>query len=227
MSTAPNLLNSDGTASMATMLMLSHHAFRRDIARFLRAIEQVKNGDTSRAEQLRTEWEISYRQAIHGHHMAEDNGIFPDIRSKHPDIADAIDTLTAQHHGIDPVLERGDEAFAHLSTNPERTEEVLQELKNLLDVHLAFEEAQVTPHLRDAHEFPTPPDAQAATMYAHGFAWSMQGIAPEVLEQVRKILPPILVEKLPAAQAEFETRCARVWGEYTVGTATTPIPEVY
>ncbi len=27
----PNLLNDDGTASMATMLMLSHHAFRRDI----------------------------------------------------------------------------------------------------------------------------------------------------------------------------------------------------
>lgn len=64
-------------------------------------------------------------------------------------------------------------------------------------------------------------------MYAHGFSWSMQGIAPEVLAEVEKLLPVILRGKLPAAQADFEARCLRVWGAYDSGAATTPVPTVY
>lgn len=222
----PNLLNDDGTASMATMLLLSHHAFRRDIARFIRAVDQIKAGDTSRADAVRDEWEKSYRQALHGHHTMEDARVFPDIRSKHPNLASALDTLTEQHHHIDPVLEKGDVAFADLA-NPNSAEAVLNELKTLLDQHLAFEEAEITPSLRGGREFPPPADEAAAAMYAQGFAWSMQGIAPEVLEQVRKILPEILLAKLPFAQAEFEARSERVWGTYTVGSATTSMPNEF
>lgn len=225
-SQAPNLLNDDGTASMATMLLLSHHAFRRDIARFIRAVEQLKAGDTSRVEALRVEWEKGYRQALHGHHTAEDNGIFPDIRAKHPELAAALDKLTAQHHQIDPVIDRGDAAFADLA-HPEHAEAVVHELKTLLAEHLSFEEAEITPSLRDAKDFPVPADEKVAAMYAQGFSWSMQGIAPEVLEQVQKILPEILAAKIPAAREEFEARSKRVWGEYAVGSATTPIPTEY
>ncbi len=224
--TLPNLLNEDSTASMATLLLLSHHAFRRDIARFIRAIEQVKTGDASRNEALQEEWEKSYRQALHGHHMMEDANIFPDIRNKHPELGPALDKLTEQHHKIDPILEVGDAAFADLA-HPEKAEMVVQELKKLLDEHLSFEEAQITPSLRDNKEFPAPADESMVAMYAQGFAWSMQGIAPEVLNEVRKLLPEVLLEKLPDAQAEFEARSKRVWGTYAVGSATTPIPEVY
>ena len=223
---APNLLNDDGTASMATMLLLSHHAFRRDIARFMRAVAQIKAGDASRAEAVRGEWERSYRQALHGHHTMEDASIFPDIRSKHPELVSALDKLTEQHHHIDPVLEIGNAAFADLA-HPENAEAVLHALKKLLDEHLAFEEAEITPSLRDGREFPAPADDNMAAVYAQGFSWSMQGIAPEVLEQVQKLLPDILRAKLPAAQAEFEARSERVWGTYTVGSATTSVPEGY
>ncbi len=222
----PKLLNDDGTASMATMLLLSHHAFRRDIARFIRAIEQMKAGDVSRTEALHEEWEKSYKAALHGHHMMEDANIFPDIRRKHPDLANALDTLTEQHHKIDPLLEEGDVAFADLE-HPEKAERVLSKLKTLLDEHLVFEEAEITPSLREAKEFPAPPDEAAAVMYAQGFAWSMQGIAPEVVDQVRKLLPEILLNKLSAAQQEFEIRSERVWGTYSVGSAITPIPTEY
>ncbi len=222
----PNLLSDDGTASMATMLMLSHHAFRRDIARFIRAIEQVKTGDHVRDAALREEWDKSYRMALHGHHSMEDANIFPDLKQKHPDHAAAIDKLTDQHHHIDPVLERGDAAFADLA-HPEKAEAVLSDLKKLLDEHLAFEEAEITPHLRGNKEFPPPPDDAAAAMYAQGFAWSMQGIAPEVLAQVTKLLPEILLAKLPQAQKDFEDRCTRVWGTYQNGSATTPVPTAY
>ena len=222
----PKLLNADGTASMATMLLMSHHAFRRDIARFIRAVGEIKSGDAVRAEAVRGEWETSYRAALHGHHTMEDTNIFPDIRSGHPDLASALDTLTAQHHQIDPILEKGDAAFADLA-HPKKAESVLQELKKLLDEHLAFEEANITPALRDKKEFPAPADDAMAAMYADGFSWSMQGIAPEVLEAVRKMLPDNLIAKLPAAQAKFEARSERVWGTYAVGSATTPVPEGY
>lgn len=226
MSQAPNLLNDDGTASMATMLLMSHHAFRRDIARFIRAVAEIKVGDASRAEAVREEWEKSYQAALHGHHTIEDTTIFPDVRSKHPELASALDILTEQHHKIDPVLERGDAAFADLA-HPEKAEAILDELKVFLDEHLTFEEAEITPSLRDGKEFPAPADDAMANLYAEGFAWSMQGIAPEVLDQVRKLLPDILLAKLPAAQEKFEARSERVWGTYTVGSATTPVPTGY
>ncbi len=222
----PNLLNEDGTASMATMLLMAHHAFRRDMARFVRAVAEIKAGDASRADAVRDEWEKSYRQALHGHHMMEDSHIFPDIRAQHPALASALDTLTEQHHKIDPLLEKSGEAFADL-THPEKAEVVLGELKALLDEHLAFEEANITPALREAKEFPAPTDDTTAALYAQGFAWSTQGIAPEVLDQVWELLPEILLAKLPAARAEFEARSKRVWGTYTVGSATTPIPQGY
>lgn len=222
----PNLLNDDGTASMATMLMLSHHAFRRDIARFILAVEQIKAGDASRAEAVRAEWDKSYRMALHGHHTMEDSAVFPDIRGKHPDLAAAIDLLMEQHHTIDPVLERGDAAFADLA-HPEKAEEVVRDLKTLLDWHLGFEEMEITPSLREAKAFPAPPDEAAAAMYAQGFAWSMQGIAPEVLDAVKKLLPEILLAKLPAAQAAFETHSEQVWGAYAATASTTPVPEGY
>lgn len=222
----PNLLNDDGSASMSTMLLLSHHAFRRDISRFIRAIDQIAAGDTARVDAVREEWEKSFRQALHGHHTMEDTRVFPDLRSTHPNLASALDTLTEQHHLIDPLLEKGDAAFADLA-HPDSAAAVLAELKTLLDQHLAFEEAEITPSLRGGREFPPPADEAAAAMYAQGFAWSMQGIAAEVLEQVRKLLPDILLVKIPDAQAAFEARSQRVWGTYTVGSATTSVPTEY
>jgi hypothetical protein len=222
----PNFLDDNGTASIATLLLMSHHAFRRDIMRFILAVEQIKNGDASRIEAVRNEWESSYRQALHGHHVMEDTHIFPDIQSKHPELVIVIDQLAEQHHTIDPVLEKGDVAFANLR-QPRQAETVLHELRSLLDLHLTFEEASITPSLRDSKDFPVPTNEKEADLYAQGFAWSMQGIAPEVLTEVRKLLPENLVEKLPAAQEEFEKRSERVWGTYVVGSATTPLPKDY
>jgi len=52
----------------------------------------------------------------------------------------------------------------------------------------------------------------------------MHGIAPEVLQQVERMLPDALVARLPAARAAFDARCERVWGSARAGAARTPIP---
>jgi hemerythrin-like domain-containing protein len=223
MSQAPNLLNDDGTASIATALMSSHHAFRRDLIRFGRALETISRGDTSRVDAVREEWK-NFHAALHGHHTVEDTAVFPDVASKHETMRGTIEKLSADHRRIDPVLERGDRAFAEFPKTDD-AKAVVRELEELLDPHLALEEAEVVPFLRDSKTFPAPETDEMAAMYADGFSWSMHGLAPEVLAALDVMLPENVKARLPAARAAFEERCERVWGTAKAGASTTPIPD--
>lgn len=222
MASPPNLLNDDGSASMATLLMLSHHAFRRDLRRFARALERVSAGDTGKVPALREEWK-NFHGALHGHHHIEDTSMFPGMRAQNADLGRCIDGLAADHRKIDPLLEEGESAFAQLP-DTRAALVVVGELTRLLEPHLATEEAELVPHIRAAKEFPAPPDDAMANMYAQGFAWSSHGIAADVLEKVNELLPPILTSRLPAARAAFAERCEEVWGSAQAGCARTPIP---
>jgi hemerythrin-like domain-containing protein len=223
MSDAPNLLNDDGTASTATLLMMVHHAFRRDLVRFPRALENVAAGDVSRVEALRTEWQ-SYRAALHGHHSMEDTQVFPSLTSEHPALAPIVARLTEEHHRIDPLIERGDSAFDALPSVP-AAKEVLLSLNELLDPHLVTEEAEVVHFLRGARQFPTPQNEADAELFASGFAWTSHGVAADVLERVYAMLPVSVTSKLPAARAALEARCERAWGTAAAGASRTPIPD--
>jgi len=222
MPTPPRLLNDDGTASISTLFMMSHHAFRRDLGRFGTALKEP-SATSSRADALREEWG-SFRASLHGHHHMEDTAIFPSMAAEHPAVAPVIEGLTADHRKIDPLLEQGDLAFAGLPGELDTAARVIRDLTTLLDPHLAIEEDKLIPFLRQAKAFPTPSTEADAEMYAGGFAWSMHGIAPEVLDQVYPMLPEILSTKLPAARAAFEERCKRVWGAFSPTASTTPIP---
>jgi len=220
--TPPNLLNDDGTASIATALMMSHHAFRRDLGRFAKALDQVAHGDTARIPALRQEW-AGFHMALHGHHHSEDTGIFPALAAEHAALVPTLDRLTADHHQIDPLLEQGDLGFAEL---PDTTHarQAVTDITRLLHDHLALEEAEVVPFLRSQASFPPPEDDAMAAMYADGFAWSSHGIAPEVLARVDDMVPPSIADRLGAAREAYRERCRRVWGTDEAGAATTPIP---
>lgn len=219
----PTLLNEDGTASMATPLLMSHHGFRRDIARFAVALRRVCDGDRSRVSALEREWQ-GYRGALHSHHMVEDQNIFPSVRAQDPSLGAVIDQLVAQHHRIDPLLESGDRAFAGLA-QPQEAALIVGQLSALLDEHLALEEAHVIPFLREARQFPPPATEAEAAMYADGFAWCSHGVAPEVLDRVYAMLPEILRGRLPAARAAFQERCDRAWGPTKSGASRTAVPD--
>jgi hemerythrin-like domain-containing protein len=222
MAQAPNLLNDDGSASMATAMMMSHHAFRRDLARFEKALQALDPSDKDRVGALQEEWK-NYQGALHGHHSMEDNAIFPGIAKEHPEVGAIIEGLGSDHRRIDPLLERGDRAFAALP-NKEEALAVVRELAGLLAPHLATEEEHVVTFLRGAKSFPNPGSDAEAEMYAQGFSWAMHGIAPEVLAKLDAMLPEALKTRLPAARAHFDSRCVRVWGTAACGSATTPIP---
>jgi hemerythrin-like domain-containing protein len=221
--TTPTLLNDDGTASIATCVMMSHHGFRRDLQRFERALVRIADGDVSRRQAVAAEWQ-KFRAALHGHHEAEDSGMFPNIASQHESARGTIAGLEADHRQIDPLLERGDAAFANLS-EPRAALDVVTTLLKLLTPHLATEERELIPYLRLAKTFPAPLSEEAAKMYAEGFAWAMHGVAPRVVERVHALLPETLLEKLPTARAAFAQRYERVWGVTKTGASETPIPD--
>jgi hypothetical protein len=214
------LLNDDGSASMATALMMSHHAFRRDIARFAIALAA---GDRSRAGALSGEWQ-NYRNALHGHHEVEDHNIFPELRQQ-PSIAPIIDQLSADHRRIDPLLVEGDRAFADLIANLQSATSVVTQISALLDTHLATEEEHMIPFLRGAKAFPPHGSEAELAMFAEGFAWASDGVAPDVLEKVYAMLPAALAARIPAARVAFAERRARVWGPVTEGASRTPVPD--
>jgi hypothetical protein len=204
--------------------MMSHHGFRRDLARFTAALTGLAHGDCERLDALRDEWR-SFRNTLHGHHHSEDTGIFPNLAGQHESLRPTLDRLTADHRHIDPLLERGDRAFAELPKAIDAATAVVSELSGLLHTHLATEEAEVIPHMRAMKGFPPPSTPEEVEMYAQGFAWASHGIAPEVLERVYAMLPAILTSRLPAARAAFEQRWQRVWGPVDVGASVTPIPD--
>ena len=221
---APNLLNDDGSASMATALMMSHHGLRRDLALFARALAQTSTWQPTTADRLKEQW-TSYRDTLHGHHGAEDAQIFPFMRKQHPELQAVIDQLFAEHRQIDPLLDEGDRAFAKLpDTKPAAA--VVSHLWHLLGPHLRTEEEQLVPVLRAAKQFPPPGNEEELALTAQGFAWSSYGVAPEVLDKVYAMLPPELAARLPAARAEFQRKHQLVWGSGAPnGTSHTAVPD--
>ncbi len=221
---ATQLLNSDGSASMATALMTSHHAFRRDIALFLRTLPRLAAGAIDNTAALQEEWK-SFRTTLHHHHTIEDTNMFPGMRTEHPESAAAIDQLDADHKKIDPLLERGDALFALLPGSALEATALVQEIESLLAAHLQLEEATVTPWLRDAKTFPLLSTDAEAELYAQGFAWSCHGIAQSVFDALCVMLPAAAVSKLPAAREAFAQRSERVWGTRATGATTTSVPD--
>jgi hypothetical protein len=216
---APHLLNDDGTASIATALMMSHHGLRRDLGRFAASLERFER---SRSEALAGEW-TRFRATLHGHHQSEDGGVFPSLAGHGVDAT--LARLEADHRLIDPLLERGDRAFAELPGAAQQAADVVRELRALLDPHLALEDAEIVPLLRDRKTFPPPATDADAALYANGFAWAMHGVADDVLARVYAMLPQNLIANLPAAREAFAARYARVWGDVAIGATRTSVPE--
>jgi hypothetical protein len=224
MTTVPTLLDEAGDASIATAVMMSHHGFRRDIRRFGAALQALAGGGAGNVEALRDEWR-SFRATLHGHHEAEDMNVFPMLAREHEALRGTLERLAEDHRRIDPLLEKGDSAFAELPRTSATAAQIISELGVLLDPHLATEEAEVIPHLRALKGFPPPASEAEAEMLTQGFAWACHGIAPEVLERVYAMLPPDISARLPAARAAFEQRWRRVWGAGAeVGASFTPVP---
>jgi iron-sulfur cluster repair protein YtfE (RIC family) len=137
-----------------------HDHLRAELARVRDLIRQVREGavDAGRARSAinemtmrQNDWALgaycaSYCRFVTGHHMLEDEAVFPHLRAQEAGLGPVIDRLTDEHKIIHQVLNDLDQALVGHLRNPADFAGLQQAADILTDTllsHLAYEEAQL------------------------------------------------------------------------------------
>ena len=129
-----------------TGMYVMHHAFRRDLNRFVEAARRtpVEEGAVWRA--LADRWD-RFDAVLHHHHQIEDAAFWP-VLLRHADAtgnADdraTLEAMEAEHAEIDPALERCRTALAEMVAHP------CEDHRNALDVRLTSTREALLRHLQ-------------------------------------------------------------------------------
>jgi iron-sulfur cluster repair protein YtfE (RIC family) len=131
-------------------MYVMHHAFRRDLRAVARAARVTPLGDRVAWRELDRRWRL-FAYVLHHHHTGEDEGIWPLLAERVTEAERPVLTaMEAEHHLIDPVLERCADLFQRLTVD--RDQDAQQSLvrafdraRPLLEDHLAHEEREAIP----------------------------------------------------------------------------------
>ena len=128
-----------------TIMLAAHHAFRRDLARLVRAAAAADLADPAKRQSVAAGWEL-FKRELHLHHTAEDELIWPVLRPRlaHSENAlSVLDAMEQEHERIDPLLASVDAAFA--APGDDSLADVIDALVSTLTGHLAHEERDGLP----------------------------------------------------------------------------------
>jgi hypothetical protein len=176
-----------------------HGAFRRDLDRFISALETFPPGDRRRATQLATAWANFDDQLTH-HHEGEHEIAWPALKAVgvSPELIAAMDS---EHDTMAAALTRARAAIAALLRDPgvdqvSSAAESFATLKAVTVAHLDHEEAELEPVYqakKDTPEIKAMGRAFAKTGLARGgrfFAWVLDGATPAERASVTASVPP-------------------------------------
>jgi hypothetical protein len=139
-----------------TIMLAAHQAFRRDLARLVRAAAVADLADPARRQSVAAGWEL-FKRELHLHHTAEDELIWPVLRPRlaHSENAlSVLDAMEEEHERIDPLLAAVDAAFAQREGSADQADDwpgedrladVIEVLASTLTGHLAHEERDGLP----------------------------------------------------------------------------------
>lgn len=126
-------------SSPGAALKLVHDAFRRELA----TVRRESSGDRLGA-QLR----INCLTACHGlrfHHTTEDNGMFPLLRTRYPELTPVLDRLGEEHQRMADLLAQLEKTLEGNDVRTLRAD--VDRLVDELERHLTWEEEQLIPFL--------------------------------------------------------------------------------
>ena len=108
----------DGPVDLVVMYAV-HHAFRRDLAAFARAVPATPVEDGATWAALERRW-TRFAEVLHHHHTGEDAGLWPLLLERVTaagDLAAArvLEAMEAEHDEIDPLLEACAAGFARMA----------------------------------------------------------------------------------------------------------------
>ncbi|MBG0565879.1 nitroreductase/quinone reductase family protein [Actinoplanes aureus] len=130
-------------AAPSGFLKLVHDAFRRELA-LIRA-EVARSGPVLGA-QLRVNC-LSLCAGLHGHHVREDQGLFPGIEVQRPDLAPVVAELRAEHDKIAELIARLREVLTDPGLERSALAAEVDRLTRQLESHLDHEEEALLPVL--------------------------------------------------------------------------------
>ncbi|MEU4426525.1 nitroreductase/quinone reductase family protein [Actinoplanes sp. NPDC024001] len=128
------------------MLKLIHDAFRRELA-LIRA-EVTASGPVLGA-QLRVNC-LTLCAGLHGHHVREDQGMFPGIERHRPDLAPVVRELQAEHQVIAGLLDNLQKILTEPSPDRAALVAEVHRLTSEVEAHLDHEETALIPVLNAA-----------------------------------------------------------------------------
>jgi len=160
----PDQLRLPGQAHVApgphdqTGMYVMHHAFRRDLGRFVVAVRQTPIGDAPTWRALTRRWG-RFAAILHHHHTVEDENFWP-ILVRHAEErgdAEALAMLVAmedEHGDIDPALSDCQHGFQAMVEHPcadhrNALDVHLTGAREALDAHLGHEETEALPFLQE------------------------------------------------------------------------------
>ena len=198
-----------------------HGAVRRDLARFITALEAFPPGDGARAQQLAGAWENFDDQLTH-HHEGEHRIAWPALQKVGvaPELLTALD---AEHDVMAAALADARAAIEALTRTPGAGEAAaalgaMQNLREVTEAHLQHEEAEIEPVYlarRDTPEIKAMGKEFAKVSPARGgrfFAWVLDGASPEERAAVTGEVPgPVLTVLTAVFGRGYRKQVAPVW----------------
>ena len=135
-----------------TTYRVLHRGMRLDSARLAGAVATLDEAERTTRGPALARWYAGYYGELHEHHTVEDTIFFPAILERVPVFDSQIDRIEAEHHRLEDVLVEtaarlgrlGDPGVAWPAAVAEAAD-ITAELRDLLDGHLGFEDADVLP----------------------------------------------------------------------------------
>jgi hypothetical protein len=208
------------TATMS-MNKVIHAAFRRDLDRFVTALESFPAGDQRRADELGAAW-ANFDAQLTDHHEGEHRIAWPALTQigVSPEL---LATMDSEHETMAAALATARSAMADLGRQPdqpnaEAARAALVELRTVTVAHLDHEEAEIEQTYLDHVDDPAivaMGKAFAKVSPAKGgrfFAWLLDGAAPAERAAVKETVPgPVLTIITGIFGRGYRKNVAPVW----------------
>jgi Hemerythrin HHE cation binding domain len=189
-----------------TIMYAAHDALRRDLTSLARAAS-VSLSDPGRRQSVAVGWDV-FKHQLHLHHTAEDELIWPALRTRFAKSENALSVLDAmedEHAQIDPLLAAVDDAFARRaaagpgSDGADRLADVVDALTGSLVGHLSHEERDGLPLIGQGLTAAQWRGVGRKIARKNGlsngsemFAWMLSGADDDKARQTLAQLPPPL-----------------------------------